>query len=421
MLPRFRVLQVGDVHLSSSVNLTRSLDDKDQRFPRDLKQIISKQPLKKAFEKIYELISSDSISAILFMGDLTDYGEIAGYTACASYISNALQIGSNGRLNNLPVGIVSGNHDIDRVLAKSPSNTAKFLPLASALANVGLPPIPVKDPIWLDVVAGPISTSVALLNSCWGCGSPEFIPEEFRADVQKAIDQAIDRGRTKREIAAYYERQFDTPAFSAESIQSLVETAGKHQSNVLIAAAHHNLLPQRLPRLAPYTELVNSGALRSVLQEMEKPTIYLHGHIHQDPVEILQQPGGLPLVTISAPEIVDGFNVIEVVFTRGGMALSCRIIKWRFDDAGYIKRRSPISVPLIGQRRRSQKNSLIELYRIVLSAREIYWEDLKAQSKAIYDQGNDLEEDLELLESDGHITIENYSMEPYNWIVGAKL
>jgi hypothetical protein len=110
LLPRFRLLQVGDVHLPSAMNLDRSIDDKDPRFPPELKTIISKHPLKKAFEKIYELVSGGNISAIIFMGDLTNYGDINGYRACASYIANALQLGKKRNLGHLPIGIVSGNH-----------------------------------------------------------------------------------------------------------------------------------------------------------------------------------------------------------------------------------------------------------------------------------------------------------------------
>ena len=409
------------MHLPSSVGTSKSLDDKDPRFPRDLKQVVSKRPLKRAFEKIYEIISTGDVSALLFMGDFTNFGEIDGYRSCAAYIANALQVGTKGHLHQLPLGIVSGNHDIDRALAKLPSYSAKFQPLTTALADFGLPGIPIREPVWLDVQASSVSASIALLNSCWGCGSSEFIPEEFRQDVQEAIDRAINRGKTKREIAAYYERQFDTPAFSDETIQKLVEGGTRRSSNMLIVAAHHNLLPQRLPRLAPYTELVNSGALRFSLQELGQPVVYLHGHIHQDPVEVLSSPGGLPLVTISAPEIVDGFNLLEFVFNRGGMPLCCRIVKWRFDNAGFIRPNSPISVSLIGLRRRSHRSSLSQLYQIILSANEIYWDDLQTRAAPLYSLPADLEEDLELLETDSRVTIENYGMGTQHWIIGAKI
>ncbi len=421
MLPRLRLLQVGDVHLPSAVHSYRSVDDKDARFPPDIKGIISEQPLKKAFEKIYEMISASEVAGLLFMGDLTNLGQLSGYQACARYLANALQIGSHGELNKLAVGIVPGNHDIDRLLAKLPSNVAKFTPLTAALTEAGLPVIPIKEPLWLRLQSSDASALVAMLNSCWGCGSPEFIPEEFREDVQAAIDKAIERGRTKREISAYYERQLDTPAFASEAIQQLMEDTRTRQSNALIVVAHHNLLPQRLPRLAPYTELVNSGALRSLLQELGKPVIYLHGHIHQDPIEILQIPGGFPLVTIAAPEITHGFNIIELVFTRGGIPLSCRVLKWRFDQAGYIRPSAPATISLIAQRRRSQRTSLSELYRIILAAREIYWHDLRKAAAKHYQTEADLKEDLELLESDGRVSIENYEMTATNWIIGARI
>lgn len=78
---------------------------------------------------------------------------------------------------------------------------------------------------------------------------------------------------------------------------------------------------QRMTRLAPYTELVNSGAVRASLMEAGRPILYLHGHIHTDPVEVLSVPGGDALVCISAPAAEDGFNIIEVVFTRSGKPL----------------------------------------------------------------------------------------------------
>jgi hypothetical protein len=169
--------------LPSSVGKGPAVDDKDARFPADLKTIISNRPLKKAFEKIYEIISVGETSALLFMGDLTDYGSERGYISCAQYISTALQIGSKGSLRDLPVGIVSGNHDIDRILARS-SSTNKFSPLISALHSAGLPPVPVKDSVWIKIgLENSTTASIALMNSCWGCGSPEFIPEEFREDV----------------------------------------------------------------------------------------------------------------------------------------------------------------------------------------------------------------------------------------------
>jgi hypothetical protein len=305
------------------------------------------------------------------MGDLTSFGKLDGYQACTKYIAGALQLGRFGNFRNLPVGTLPGNHDISRALAKSPVMTAKFAPLLAALDTAGLPALPVTDPIWLPMNAAEVTTSIALLNSCWGCGSKEFIPEDFREPLEEAIDAAIQQGEHEKALRSYYERQLDTPAFSAHSIQSLMTDLEAKGESLLVVAAHHNLLPQRLPRLAPYTDIVNSGALRSLLLELDRPAIYLHGHIHQDPIEILQIPEGFPLVVISAPEASAGFNVVEIVFTRSKIPLSCRVQKWRFDQAGYFRRRTLVTVPLIGQRRRSNDRSLVDLYGKVLAARYI--------------------------------------------------
>ncbi|WP_316186029.1 metallophosphoesterase family protein [Bradyrhizobium sp. SZCCHNS30582] len=419
-----RFIQIGDIHLPSAAQSKGALDDKDARFPSDLKTIISNTPIKQAFRKIYELVESGEIAGLVIMGDLTDFGKIDGYAACARYISTAFQVGANGQHSDMPLGIIPGNHDVDRALAKNASFTAKFKPLVAALANEGLPSIPVTDPIWLTFSAGGIAVRLVLLNSCWGCGSKEFIPDEFRDDVQDAIEKALSRGQPDKQIAAYYDRQFDTPAFSNDTIEKLLNAIpNASDCPVLVVAAHHNLLPQRLTRLAPYTELVNSGAVRGALQELDVPVLYLHGHIHEDPIELLQRPGGNVVATIAAPEIVKGFNVIELVFTRTSLPLTCRIIKWRFDQGGYLKQQKPVTIPLIGSRRRSHNDSLAPLYSLLLKHRELYWNQLKEEAKAIFASNveEELEEALELLFSDGRIEIYNYELASYNWIVGARV
>jgi len=424
LLSRVRFIQVGDIHLPSASQSKGALDDKDTRFPADLKTIISNTPIKQVFRKIYELTETGEIAGLVFLGDLTDFGKIDGYIACAKYIATALQVGTKGQNSTLPLGIVPGNHDIDRNLAKETSFIAKFKPLVAALLAEGLPSIPVAEPKWLTLTANQVSVKLVLLNSCWGCGSKEFIPAEFRDDVQEAIDRALKRGQQDKQIAAYYDRQFDTPAFSSDTIGKLLSNVpSASDCSVLIVAAHHNLLPQRQTRLAPYTELVNSGAVRSALQELDRPVLYIHGHIHQDPIELLQVPGGAIVASIAAPEVVAGFNIIELVYTRTKLPLTCRVIKWRFDQGGYLRQLKPVNIPLIGLRRRSHSDALASLYSLLLKNGEIYWTDLVAQSKSIYSCNveEELEEALELLFSDGRIEIDNYELRSSNWIIGARV
>lgn len=428
-LPRLTLLQVGDVHLPGAVEARRALDDKDNRFPLELRNIIADQPTKVVFKAIYRLMERGGISAILFMGDLTDIGDQAGYLATAKYIAQALQLGTSGAFASMPVGIVPGNHDINRELAVESDLTSKFVPLLQAMSQNGLPTLPVLKPIWLKAESEGAVANIALLNSCWGCGSKEFIPPEFREGVSKAIEVALarptdDPEKHERTVRAYYDRQFDTPAFSEETIRELaIEGGDQEWRGLLIACAHHNILPQRLTRLAPYTELVNSGAFRSTLAELGRPVIYLHGHIHEDPIEILQVPGGDPVVSISAPAAMAGFNVLDLVFTRSGIPLSCQVTGWRFNASGILRPRRPVIVPLIGRKARSTSGQLAQLYGALLATHDLYWNDVVALASTIYsaDVEESVEEALELLASDGSVSIENYREDRSSWIVGARI
>jgi hypothetical protein len=372
------------------------------------------------------LIERKELSAAIFMGDLTDIGNLGGYKSATAYIAGALQLGAQGIHSSLPTGVLPGNHDIDRNLAAQPGLATKFIPLVKSLSEAGLPPIPVSKTIWMKAGTSSHKAEIALLNSCWGCGAKEYIPAEFREDVANAIDAAINRSGPDKEkaVRAYYDRQFDTPAFSDEAITELAQQADEiSPSSVLIACAHHNLLPQRLTRLAPYTELLNSGALRGTLQGLSRPIIYLHGHIHEDPIEVISTPGGSPLVCVSAPEASNGFNVLEFVFTRSGIPLSCHVIKWRFDDASIFRVVQRVAIPIIGQRTRAADRSLPLIYAHLLTSGDAYWSDLVAFASSIYsaEVEEQLEEAIELLAADGRVTISNYDLDSTGWIVGAKV
>ncbi len=424
MLPRMTILQVGDVHLARTAKLGRPLDDKDRQFPPDLRQLIGTAPVKVVFRALHRLMEKGSVNLLLFMGDFAEQGGLDGYLSCVTYLAEALQLGTGRRFAELPLGIVPGNHDINRVLAAKPGLKAKFHPLQQALANMGLPAIPVDAPIWLETSDAPCRVDVALLNSCWGCGAKEFIPEEFRAGITKAINDAVSAGGDSRAIQAYYDRQLDTPAFSGDTVQKLVEgAAALPGGSLIVAVAHHNILPQRLPRLAPYTELVNSGAVRSALSGLGRPVLYLHGHIHEDPVEIVQVPGGAPLVSISAPEVSDGFNQLEVVFTPTGLPLTCSVRPWRFDPSGVFRARPRQLIPIGAGRRRPPTPAIAAIYERVVTDHDCYWATLVemaiAAGAAVPEDAT--EEALEMLAADQLVTIDNYDVGREHWMVRSKV
>ena len=422
-LIKIRLLQIGDVHLPSVINERRNIDDKDPKFSVELKNRISASPTKVVYQKIFSLIENAEYDAVLFMGDLTDRGNLDGYKSAVSFIANALQLGGERKNKDTRVGIVAGNHDIDRNLATKPNITEKFRPLNESLVENSLPCLPVDSEECIDLSKGHANASIKLLNSCWGCGIKENIPEMFREALHGAITKLMQDPNSS-EYRQYYDRQLDTPAFSNETIARIVEErCDTPEDTVDIYVAHHNLLPQRTPRLAPYTELVNSGSLRAALTDGRKPTIYLHGHIHEDPVEIVSTPSGANLVTISAPLSSQGFNEVEVIFTGTGLPLTCAIVPWRFNASGVLFKQPRQTVQLLSGRRRSRDASLPKLLSFILERREVYWSDLQRHDPPFYEIQTDetLEEGLEMLLADQTVSVENYGMSPKNWIVRSNL
>jgi hypothetical protein len=85
MLPRITILQVGDIHLPSSRSVPVAVDAKDRRFPPFVQELLAVQPVKIVFEEIYHKVEMNKIAALLIMGDLTDFGDMKGYGACAKW------------------------------------------------------------------------------------------------------------------------------------------------------------------------------------------------------------------------------------------------------------------------------------------------------------------------------------------------
>jgi Icc-related predicted phosphoesterase len=422
-LARIRVIQVGDLHLPLTASERTNLDDKDSAFPTQIKKAISASPTKTVYKKLYELIQSGEYDTVLFMGDLTDKGHLKSYSGAVNFLAQSLQIGKGRKNASQKVGFVPGNHDINRELSSRPDLREKFAPLNESLNSAGLPPLPVFNEVELFVSQGPASAKIILMNSCWGCGAREFIPEMFRETIADAINKIMGSGGVK-ELSQYYNRQLDTPAFSNESVTRIYQSRQSTPEDTLeVYVAHHNLLPQRLTRLAPYTELVNSGAMRATLTSGSKPTIYLHGHIHEDPVEIVRTPSGANLISVAAPMSSDGFNIIEFVFTESGLPLACMITPWRFNPAGIFGSSSPILTSLLSGRRRSRSPSVPNLLIFILERQSVFWSDIESHPRPFYENQTEalLLEGIETLKADDLIVIDNYTMSPKNWIVRSNI
>lgn len=421
MLAKLRILQVGDIHYPSASTADRAIDDKDSKFPTSLKGSLSSLPLKAVVQRIHSELCSDTIDALLFMGDLTDHGNLSGFTKCAEYLIGALELGPGGQFEHLPTGFVPGNHDVDRTLALSHGIAGKFKSLADTMTAVGAARFATTKPVSFEISRSTAKATIHLLNSCWGCGEPENIPTEFRDAIKSAIESVIVDDPKAAKV--YYDRQLDTPAFDADTISSIACAIDECPPTSLpILVAHHNLLPQRTTRLAPYTELVNSGSLRGALVGNDRPCVYLHGHIHEDPIEVVHTGQCPPLVIISAPAASDGFNIVEIVFMQSGLPLACEISPFRF-LSGTVKRLETKSIPLIGSRRRSSDRRLARVYAHILNHGECFWSDLMdfVRTMDASVDSNEVAELIELLSADGSVLVDNKDLASRNWIVRAAI
>jgi hypothetical protein len=103
-----------------------------------------------------------------------------------------------------------------------------------------------------------------------------------------------------------------------------------------VVVFHHNLLPQHLPRIAPYTELINGGYLRGRLLDLDRPVILLHGHLHSTVLEYVARCGDAGIYCLGSTKFVEGFDVLDLHFSSVG-PLGFTIYRFRIGDDGQQK------------------------------------------------------------------------------------
>jgi hypothetical protein len=172
-----------------------------------------------------------------------------------------------------------------------------------------------------------------------GCGEKRFLPAQLREELHHLLAKYVEDKKLKEAFALVGE-QLDTPAFLEEHLASLrAAVDGLPVTNLPIVLAHHNILPQTTARLDIYTEVINGGLVRSRLLQSTCPVIYCHGHIHDDPIEIIASPpfSSGPLVSISAPPFSMGFNLIEIWYGQKNVALGCVVKPYRLGRDASVR------------------------------------------------------------------------------------
>lgn len=341
-----KLLQIGDIHWPQ-YKKTSFLDKKDEAFPKGVLEQIEINPLQNAMRGVINYCQ-DGIDALLICGDLTSYGDIDGYKDCIDYLN---RIFTSAGLDAVKINAVPGNHDINRKNCDPDGKDIykKFIPLQDVWKSIKTNVLTTQHVRRQDnIPQDNCSFTVFSINSCVGCGEQRYLPKQIRAELMEIIKKFTD-GKEKEEDFDLIGETLDTPAFSTDDVDEV-----RKQINIMkpeelpIILSHHNILPQKRPRVSLYSEVLNAGYIRSRLSRSNRPVIYCHGHVHQDPIEIVTVPEvtASRLVCIGAPELKDGFNIIEIQYGETNYPLGCIIRHVRIGDDGALETNNIIRVPL---------------------------------------------------------------------------
>lgn len=335
------MLHIGDIHYKNLDKESRLVDIKDSQFPDVLNSVLP--------EPDYQTVIADfmceiekSPAAILLSGDLSSYGNIEYYKKCLEFLKDRIPHDFFASDGVQKLFIVPGNHDIDRDQISEDSLHNKFEPIQKALREANFPEMPVNgakfEELHTEFKSLPSDTSCRILminiNSCIGCGERRYYPDR----IKKALSELLDGNEVNDDTKFIVDYdQIDTPAVDIQDLKNVIRRIESCNDQLLpIILTHHNLLPQKRPRVAMYTELLNSGYIRERLLMLNRPIIYLHGHLHDDPIEVIQSPkyAEAKIICISAPLLFPivgddtkkfGFNVIKIVVGKYGVPIGCKI------------------------------------------------------------------------------------------------
>lgn len=347
-----KVIQLGDVHLNEQKNTVIG-DHKDKAAPGSVVNATFPKRIQLVIRKIAEIAENASIRGLLLCGDLASKGDHEEYRKCIEFLDQALEVCNPKKWPDESMHVVPGNHDVDRKLCdpKGIDLYGKFNPLITSWEKHGRNEIlPVQNIRSTVIKPNGHSLNLFSLNSCIGCGERRHLPNKIRDELEELLKKH-SKSALPEDAFNLLGEQLDTPAFVDDHVDVLVKKIENvAETSVPIVLAHHNALPQAIPRVEIYTDLINAGLFRSRLASCSRSIIYCHGHIHSDPVEQLvdySYPSS-NVIFVSAPLLVNGFNIIEIEFARNNLPLGCIIHKYCLTNHGSVDNRESVSVPLIG-------------------------------------------------------------------------
>lgn len=285
------ILHLGDVHYPQAMS-TPILDRKDSGMSPQLVGRSAPSRFVEVVRSIQNEITRTNIDAFIVVGDLTTSGSISGYSECVAFLKTAFVDGRfESKLDAFRV--LPGNHDLRRNSTMDVPLEDKFQAFLDIVRAAGFVDFPIEGIDRFDIGDSAKGTArLWLANSCVGCGEVRRLPPFVGAAITQRLagitDTDLDTNDDLR--AAMYEA-IDTPIIDEEVISTFVaDTNSDSEKRLPILCAHHNLLPQYRPRISVYGEMLNAGYIRRRLLDLPRPIVYLHGHVHDDPIEIIRSP-----------------------------------------------------------------------------------------------------------------------------------
>ncbi|MEO1920808.1 MAG: metallophosphoesterase family protein [Sphingomonadaceae bacterium] len=340
-IERISLLQIGDVHLPDWASNRSSIDLKQSNFSQQIVSNLQTDSLTLILEHLRKSARLGSTDAAILMGDFTTRGDTSRLAVATQVISSLLN--DTRSEAKIPIFGVPGNHDVAKADALTKGETGKFDPLVEAFKEAGWHSPPVGKHLKFSL-SNNNSQSVGLyaMNSSIGSWSKALYPEGMRelifGDQSKPISVgetgllgsagAVAQGLDTLEDQVY--EQLDTPYFLAQDIDAIyqdIQSAGR----LSVIVAHHNILPQYLPRISSFGEVLNAGYAREMFLKTNCPILYLHGHIHTDPVEIVYSlDSRSKLISISAPSLDHGYNIVHLFADEGGRFFAIKLDSIRY-------------------------------------------------------------------------------------------
>lgn len=323
-------IHIGDVHFGDIQKEEYHI--RDRTFPASLSNVLIEDSKMKIVKSFVKAVGDPSVSAIFFSGDICSGGNFTQYEDFLKFLMERLPLRFRTDSGKSNLYIVPGNHDIDRKKVDGKSLTNKFDSIIGLLNTFNMPSIPLKN-IISHVIGGSDTgyLSVLLINSCIGCGEIRYYPDQLRVKLNIIVENSDYSSEIRDAIRKVLENtpvdsdQLDTPLVTPDTLNDIDNYIDSHKSSLPVILTHYNLLPQKNSEIKLYTELINGGNIRDRLLSHNMPIIFLHGHIHDDTVEIVDSPrypkakiicASAPLLFPVSTEKTDncGFNEMKVIF-----------------------------------------------------------------------------------------------------------